>query len=126
MASFQDTRKNIKLLQLHGLSSPLISSGFAKYDTQREISPDNRVKLLRHRLLYRLFHKKHHEWTAPVAITAVYCTPLEHLLSNVLPAKGGEGGGLYYDALRSHRALGIPPAVAAITTDARLPSLHGV
>ncbi|KAH6936445.1 hypothetical protein HPB50_017395 [Hyalomma asiaticum] len=46
-------------------------------------------RLLHHRLLYRRFHKKHHEWTAPVAITAVYCTPLEHLLSNVLPVVVG-------------------------------------
>ncbi|KAH7968500.1 hypothetical protein HPB52_009043 [Rhipicephalus sanguineus] len=46
-------------------------------------------RLLHHRLLYQRFHKKHHEWTAPVAITAVYCTPLEHLLSNVLPVVVG-------------------------------------
>ncbi|XP_050040095.2 fatty acid hydroxylase domain-containing protein 2-like [Dermacentor andersoni] len=46
-------------------------------------------RLLHHRLLYQRFHKKHHEWTAPVAITAVYCTPVEHLLSNVLPVVVG-------------------------------------
>ncbi|KAK8760647.1 hypothetical protein V5799_028086, partial [Amblyomma americanum] len=46
-------------------------------------------RLLHHRLAYRRFHKKHHEWTAPVAITAVYCTPVEHVLSNVLPVVVG-------------------------------------
>lgn len=30
-------------------------------------------------------HKRHHEWTAPIAITAVYCHPVEHVLSNLVP-----------------------------------------
>lgn len=43
-----------------------------------------------HRLLHRPWffrhvHRQHHEWMSPVAVTAVYCHPLEHLLSNVLP-----------------------------------------
>lgn len=46
-------------------------------------------RLLHHRLLYKHFHKKHHEWTAPIGITAIYCTPVEHVLSNVLPTALG-------------------------------------
>lgn len=27
----------------------------------------------------------HHEWTAPIAITAIYTHPVEHVLSNITP-----------------------------------------
>lgn len=43
-----------------------------------------------HRLMhqpywYRMVHKKHHEYTAPFALAAIYCTPVEMLVSNLWP-----------------------------------------
>ncbi|CAL1266261.1 unnamed protein product [Larinioides sclopetarius] len=43
------------------------------------------LRLLHHPYLYKHFHKKHHEWVSPVGLSAIYCHPVEHVLSNVLP-----------------------------------------
>ncbi|KAL2917384.1 hypothetical protein HK105_203048 [Polyrhizophydium stewartii] len=42
-------------------------------------------RLLHSPRLYRLIHKKHHEFTAPIGVAATYAHPIEHLLSNLLP-----------------------------------------
>ncbi|XP_065180902.1 fatty acid hydroxylase domain-containing protein 2-like [Sycon ciliatum] len=34
-------------------------------------------------------HKVHHEWTAPISISGLYCHPVEHYLSNILPVMAG-------------------------------------
>uniref|UniRef100_A0AC34RJH6 Fatty acid hydroxylase domain-containing protein n=1 Tax=Panagrolaimus sp. JU765 TaxID=591449 RepID=A0AC34RJH6_9BILA len=46
-------------------------------------------RLFHHPSIYKHVHKKHHEWTAPIGITAVYAHPLEHVLSNLLPVVMG-------------------------------------
>ncbi|XP_056301708.1 fatty acid hydroxylase domain-containing protein 2 [Danio aesculapii] len=46
-------------------------------------------RLVHHPSLYKSIHKIHHEWTAPVGVVALYAHPVEHVLSNMLPALMG-------------------------------------
>jgi len=46
-------------------------------------------RISHHPWLYKRVHKKHHEFTAPVAISALYCSPIEHFFVNLLPVAAG-------------------------------------
>uniref|UniRef100_A0A336LL23 CSON010391 protein n=1 Tax=Culicoides sonorensis TaxID=179676 RepID=A0A336LL23_CULSO len=51
----------------------------------REITFYYSHRLLHHRKFYEKYHKKHHEYTAPVAVSAQYADSFEHVVSNLLP-----------------------------------------
>ncbi|KEQ78483.1 C-4 sterol methyl oxidase [Aureobasidium pullulans EXF-150] len=51
----------------------------------REISFYYIHRLLHHPSIYAYVHKKHHKFTAPMAFSAQYAHPFEHIIANVLP-----------------------------------------
>lgn len=46
-------------------------------------------RFLHHRKLYKHIHKVHHEWQSPVAATATYAHPLEHILTGIVSPSVG-------------------------------------
>ncbi|XP_058062546.1 fatty acid hydroxylase domain-containing protein 2-like [Anopheles bellator] len=53
-------------------------------------------RMFHSRHFYQSFHKQHHEWRAPVALSAMYAHPLETLLNSLPPILLGPG------IMRSH------------------------
>ena len=42
-------------------------------------------RLLHSKLFYGAIHKIHHEWTSPIGVVAIYCHPIEHIMTNIFP-----------------------------------------
>lgn len=77
-------------------------------------------RLLHHPKLYARFHKKHHEFTAPVGVVAIYCTPTEFLISDLLPL----GVGLLFP-YGSHAFFALTWIIAAnIATQVHHSGMH--
>lgn len=55
----------------------------------REITFYYSHRIFHTKFLYKIIHKRHHQWTAPIAVTAIYCHPIEHLVSNIMPTAVG-------------------------------------
>uniref|UniRef100_A0A336L740 CSON001212 protein n=1 Tax=Culicoides sonorensis TaxID=179676 RepID=A0A336L740_CULSO len=41
-------------------------------------------RLFHYGWLYKKYHKEHHEWTSPIALAGIYCTPTEHIFCNMI------------------------------------------
>jgi len=46
-------------------------------------------RLLHSKRFYGPIHKLHHNWQAPISISAIYAHPVEHLFSNLIPLLSG-------------------------------------
>ena len=38
-----------------------------------------------YKYIYKYIHKQHHEYVTPIALSAIYCHPLEHIFVNIAP-----------------------------------------
>ncbi|XP_039248057.2 fatty acid hydroxylase domain-containing protein 2-like [Styela clava] len=70
-------------------SSSRVITDFAVFLVFEEILFYYFHRLLHRPYFFKHFHKVHHEWTSPICLSTLYCHPLEHFMSNLLPVFTG-------------------------------------
>lgn len=76
------------------------------------------------RALYTRVHKLHHTFSAPVALASTYCTPTEHLLSNLAPIILGILAVDAHWSLTIMFFLALETATLATHSDYNIPGLN--
>ena len=46
-------------------------------------------RILHHPMMYSSVHKMHHAFSSPCAMSAIFCSPVEHLIANQIPIQLG-------------------------------------
>eukprot|EP00735_Rhodelphis_limneticus_P003956 TRINITY_DN1549_c0_g1::TRINITY_DN1549_c0_g1_i1::g.28148::m.28148 TRINITY_DN1549_c0_g1::TRINITY_DN1549_c0_g1_i1::g.28148 ORF type:complete len:319 (+),score=38.93,sp/Q9GKT2/FXDC2_MACFA/44.24/1e-83,FA_hydroxylase/PF04116.8/5.1e+02,FA_hydroxylase/PF04116.8/9.7e-17,FA_hydroxylase/PF04116.8/1.5e+04 TRINITY_DN1549_c0_g1_i1:64-957(+) len=62
-----------------------VAYNFAGFLLVEEIGFYYSHRLFHAPFFYKRIHKIHHEWQAPISITAIYAHPLEHFIANLAP-----------------------------------------
>lgn len=58
---------------------------FIVFNLVREATSYYIHRAFHHRIFYKHVHKQHHQWTSTIALAAIYCHPIEHLVLNIFP-----------------------------------------
>lgn len=84
-----------KAMQMNGNGVNIAAETFPSFSTMlaqfvffiviEEIGFYYSHRLMHNPTLYQMFHKKHHEWIAPIGMAAIYAHPVEHILCNLTP-----------------------------------------
>ncbi|OTF77651.1 hypothetical protein BLA29_007137, partial [Euroglyphus maynei] len=86
--SIHSLKMNYKLFPQPSTQIPTISrfiTEWISFILIREVLFYYLHRLCHHGYLYRHIHKRHHEWQTTIAIAAIYCHPIEHIMVNLIP-----------------------------------------
>jgi fatty acid hydroxylase domain-containing protein 2 len=81
---------NVKV-DLRSVQSPLelIRDIFISHTIIQEVCMYYVHRILHLQIIYKQFHKIHHEYKSPISFLAAYAHPIEHIFLNMLPSIAG-------------------------------------